>query len=94
MGQFIGGSGPFGYARPADSDESFESMSFQERPPGYLAEIRDSRPDLATRLERMFDTQTQLDELSHFVTTGEHFEVFCGRNYWPGIRVLSAYLGG
>lgn len=69
MGQFIGGSGPFGYARPADSDESFESMSFQERPPGYLAEIRDSRPDLATRLERMFDTQTQLDELSHFVTT-------------------------
>jgi hypothetical protein len=69
MGQFIGGSGPFGYARPADSDESFGSMSFQERPPGYLAEIRDSRPDVASNLERMFDTQTQLDELSRFVST-------------------------
>jgi len=69
MGQFIGGPGPFGYARPADSDESFESMSFQGSPSGDLAKIREYSPDLATRLERMFDTQTQLDELSRFVTT-------------------------
>lgn len=69
MGQFIGGPGPFGYARPADSDESFESMSFQERPSGDLAKMREYSPDLATRLERMFDTQTQLDEVLDFVAT-------------------------